>query len=212
MLLGIDFDGTIADTRISVGTSLLWVASQDSQEAVRRLDSCRHLIEGKTLEVQLKSFISSLDFDSAWSLYMSYYKSEGLQWTKLNSGAKELLSYCREHGIGVVVISAKSDINLSLSMTHLGLQGISYFGGCNMSEKSYLLESLGVDLYVGDQESDIAAARNANVKVALLDSEKPEIKFGLQPDYRIQCLTDVTLILQTFIKSRSDSNNPFQPY
>jgi phosphoglycolate phosphatase-like HAD superfamily hydrolase len=144
VLLGLDFDGTLADSRASVTSSLAWVASHDSRESVQRLKQLFHLIEGKTLEVQLNSFISNLNFENAFELYMSFYRTEGLQKTTLNRGSTELLLYCKDQNIEVVVISAKTEKNLALSMSHLGLEDIPIYGGCDYSKKSHLIKSLSM--------------------------------------------------------------------
>ena len=205
MLLGLDFDGTIADSWLSVKETLFWVASQDSKESVQRLESSLYLIEGKTLNVQLNSFIFTLDIEQARDLYMHFYQSKGLRSTVLNSGAVELLSYCLNSGVNVVVISAKTNKNLALSMSYLGLQDIPFFGDCDESKKSRLLKSLGVDLYLGDQESDVIAAQNANVKSIFFDSGKPKKTLRIEPSYRITQLNQTIEILDglNILKSKN---------
>jgi len=202
VLLGLDFDGTLADSRASVISSLAWVASHDSNESVQRLKQSLHLIEGKTLEVQLNSFISNLNFDNAFELYMSFYRIEGLQKTTLNKGSKELLLYCKTQDIEVVVISAKTEKNLALSMSHLGLEDIPIYGGCDHSKKSDLMKSLSVDLYVGDQESDVIAARNANVKVVYLSPSETINALSVGPDYRITNISQTIDILSILQKTK----------
>lgn len=202
MLLGLDFDGTLANSRASVTSSLAWVASHDSLESVQRLKESLHLIEGKTLEVQLNSFISNLNFENAFELYMSFYRTEGLQKTTLNRGSTELLLYCKDQNIEVVVISAKTEKNLVLSMSHLGLEDIPIYGGCDYSKKSHLIKSLSVDLYVGDQESDVVAARNANVKAVYLGSGKTVNALSIEPDYRITNINQTIGILRILQKTK----------
>lgn len=195
MLLGLDFDGTLADSRASVTSSLAWVASHDSLESTQRLEESLHLIKGKTLEVQLNSFISNLKFENAFELYMDFYRTEGLQKTTLNRGSRELLHYCKSNDIEVVVISAKTEKNLALSMSHLGLADIPIYGGCDNSKKSSLMKTLNLDLYVGDQESDVVAARNADVKVVYLSSEETINTLSVEPDYRITNISQTIEIL-----------------
>ena len=202
MLLGLDFDGTLADSRASVTSSLAWVASHDSRESVQRLKESFHLIEGKTLEVQLNSFISNLNFENAFELYMSFYLTEGLQKTTLNRGSTKLLLYCKDQNIEVVVISAKTEKNLALSMSHLGLEDIPIYGGCDYSKKSHLIKSLSVDLYVGDQEGDVVAARNANVKAVYLGSGKTVNALSIEPDYRITNINQTIGILRILKKEK----------
>ena len=195
LLLGLDFDDTLADSWASVTSSLAWVASHDSLESTQRLEESLHLIKGKTLEVQLNSFISNLKFENAFELYMDFYRTEGLQKITLNSGSRELLHYCKSNDIEVVVISAKTEKNLALSMSHLGLADIPIYGGCDNSKKSYLMKTLNLDLYVGDQESDVVAARNADVKVVYLSSEETINTLSVEPDYRITNISQTIEIL-----------------
>lgn len=193
MLLSLDFDGTLADSRTAVETSLFWVASKDSEDSVRRLQTNLGSIAGKVLEHQLRSFLITLDLDQAREIYMSYYQAEGIQKTILNPGAEKLLSYCRSNNVQVVVISAKTEENLQLSMSHLGVDDIPSFGGCDQNQKSHLMRTLQVDLYVGDQESDIIAARNANVKSVYLGSKQ---SLRLHPDFMIKELTQIIDIME----------------
>jgi len=195
LLLGLDFDDTLADSWASVTSSLAWVASHDSLESTQRLEESLHLIKGKTLEVQLNSFISNLKFENAFELYMDFYRTEGLQKTTLNRGSRELLHYCKSNDIEVVVISAKTEKNLALSMSHLGLADIPIYGGCDNSKKSSLMKTLNLDLYVGDQESDVVAARNADVKVVYLSSEETINTLSVEPDYRITNISQTIEIL-----------------
>jgi len=205
VLLGLDFDGTLADSRASVTSSLAWVASHDSRGSVQRLKESFHLIEGKTLEVQLNSFISNLNFENALELYMRFYRTEGLQKTTLNRGSMELLLYCKDQQIKVVVISAKTERNLALSMNHLGLEDIPIYGGCDSSKKSHLMRRLSVDLYVGDQESDVFAARNANVKAVYLGSDETINALSIEPDYRITNISQTIGILRILQKDKKES-------
>ena len=48
---------------------------------------------------------------------MEFYKAKDVAETVLNKGAKELLSYCDFHNINLVIISAKTKVNLDLSMS-----------------------------------------------------------------------------------------------
>lgn len=205
VLLGLDFDGTLANSWASVTSSLAWVASHDSPGSIQRLRESLHLIKGKTLEVQLNSFISNLNFENAFELYMGFYRMEGLQKTTLNRGSRELLHYCKSNDIEVVVISAKTEKNLALSMSHLGLVDIPIYGGCDNSKKSYLMKTLNLDLYVGDQESDVVAARDANVKVVYLSSAETINTLSVEPDYRITNINQTIEILSILQEAKKGS-------
>ena len=139
---------------------------------------------------------------------MNFYRLEGLQKTTLSRGSKELLIHCKTQDIGVVVISAKTEKNLALSMSHLGLEDIPIYGGCNQSRKSDLMKSLNVDLYVGDQESDIIAARNANVKAVYLSSSENIRALSIEPDYRITNIRQTISILSILQKVKREAKNP----
>jgi phosphoglycolate phosphatase-like HAD superfamily hydrolase len=139
---------------------------------------------------------------------MNFYRLEGLQKTTLSRGSKELLIHCKTQDIGVVVISAKTEKNLALSMSHLGLEDIPFYGGCNQTGKSDLMKSLNVDLYVGDQESDIIAARNANVKAVYLSSSENIHALSIEPDYRITNISQTISILSILQKVKKEAKNP----
>lgn len=195
MLLGLDFDGTLADSQTAVESSLFWVASNDSKDSVALLKKNLEIIVGKTLEQQLKSFIKNLNVSDARQLFMNYYQTEGVHKTVLNIGARTLLTYCRKNDIQLVVISAKTDENLQLSMRHLAIDYIPSFGGCDQNKKSQLLRTFKTDLYVGDQGSDILAAKNAGVKSVLLGESQ---SLNVSPDFEIHNLSQVVEIIRKF--------------
>ncbi len=194
MLLGLDFDGTLADSKKAIESSLHWVASQDSVNSISLLKQNLSAITGLSLENQLLSFLNLLSIDHAIELFMEFYKTNGVTETSLNEGAEELIQYCQFNQIDLVVISAKTKVNLDLSMEFLGLSEILSFGGCNQESKTFIMKELGVDIYVGDQRSDVQAALNANTIPIYLGTFNWE---DLQPQYRIQKLNQIIPILDS---------------
>lgn len=197
LLLGLDFDGTLADSKKAVESSLYWVASQDSDNSINRLEQNLHSITGLSLEKQLLSFLNLLSIDRAKLLFMEFYKTKGFTETLFNEGAEKLIRYCQLNQIELVVISAKTKVNLDLSMEFLGIPDIPRFGGCNLDDKTSIMKQLGVDFYVGDQRSDIQAALNAKVISIYLGIS---VWKDLQPNYRIQKLDQIIPILEKFDK------------
>lgn len=197
MLLGLDFDGTLADSKKAVESSLIWVASQDSDDSINRLKQNLRHITGLSLEKQLLSFLNLLSIDRAKLLFMEFYKAKGVTETLFNEGAEKLLRYCQLNQINLVVISAKTKVNLDLSMQFLGIPDIPSFGGCNQDDKTSIMKQLGVDFYVGDQKSDIQAALNADAIPIYLGIS---VWKDLQSQYRIQKLDQIIPILETFDK------------
>lgn len=193
MLLGLDFDGTLANSQTAVENALFWVASKDSEDSINLLKINQEMVTGKTLENQLQSFLKNLSLDQARKMYMDYYRAEGIKKTTFNPGARELLTYCRNNKVQLVVISAKTEENLKLSMNHLGLSIVPSFGGCNQEKKSEYMRKLKVNLYVGDQESDILAAQDASVTSVLYGTKN---SFKVEPNFKIQELSELIDVIE----------------
>ena len=63
-----------------------------------------------------------------------------------------------------------------------------------------------MDLYVGDQEGDVVAARNANVKAVYLGSGKTVNALSIEPDYRITNINQTIGILRILQKEKKVKN------
>ena len=67
------------------------------------------------------------------------------------------------------------------------------------------MKTLNLDLYVGDQESDVVAAREADVKVVYLSSEETINTLSVEPDYRITNIIQTIEILNILQEPKKGS-------
>lgn len=181
-VLGIDFDGTLADTDKAVSNCLRELARKDSIIAYKKLERCSHLIKGKTLKEQLSYFIHELSIDDAISIFMKIYSEEGIEQTRLKPGALKLLSYCDKRSISTIVISAKSTINLTKCLEFVGLGHLEHYGSLDFEGKVIEMKKNKVDIYIGDQKSDVEASLKAGVKPILIQEGE------LTPDQKLEGL------------------------
>ena len=167
-VLGIDFDGTLADTDNAVSHCLRELARKDSIIAYKKLERLSHPIKGKALKEQLSFFIHELSMNDAISIFMKIYGEEGIQQTRLKPGALELLSYCDKRLISTIVISAKSNINLTKCLEFVGLSHLEHYGSLDFEGKVNEMKKNNIDIYIGDQKSDVEASLKAGVKPILI--------------------------------------------
>jgi phosphoglycolate phosphatase-like HAD superfamily hydrolase len=169
MNLGVDFDGTIANTKDIVLHCLELVARADSAEALLNFRLHSQELEGKTLQGQLSSFIVKLELEHAKEMYMEIYANIGIPSTTLIDGARELFQFCKKKNYLIYIISAKSEINLIKSLKFLNLNPDGYVGGLDVSGKAKEIRRLNIQYYLGDQISDAVAGEQGGSIPVLLD-------------------------------------------
>ena len=172
MIIGVDFDGTIAHTRDAVLHCLESVAIADSEESILKLKSHSSTIEGKTLKNQLEMILVKLDLDIAKKIFMEMYATKGISKTSLIDGSKELFDFCHSNNFPIHVISAKSEINLVRSLDFLGLKPSGIVGSLDTSGKAREIRRLEIQFYLGDQISDAIAAEMGGASPVLLDFDQ----------------------------------------
>ena len=128
---------------------------------------------GLKLESILESIIPEDFLSKAKAEFMDIYPQLGINGTRPMPGAIQLIQKLRSAGHKLVVISAKSSRNLELSLEHLQFEFDEVYGGASGEKKTqYILES-GSRIYVGDQESDVVAARNAGIAAVFVNQTPP---------------------------------------
>jgi phosphoglycolate phosphatase-like HAD superfamily hydrolase len=89
---------------------------------------------------------------------MKIYPIVGISKTKLNKGFENFRQYVYAKNCELFIISSKSEHNLELSLKHLNISRIKYFGGLDSNGKANMIEELQLHIYIGDQPSDAFAA------------------------------------------------------
>jgi phosphoglycolate phosphatase-like HAD superfamily hydrolase len=148
----------------------------------------------------LKELFKQEDIESHKQKFLKLYPSLGIAGTRLIPGAKELVNYLADHGHRLILISAKGQKNLDLSVEHLGLKFDGVFGGASGSDKARIMIENRTYLYIGDQLSDVSAANSANAKAVLVSKKPLEIDNDLFPHIQFGSLEDLRNSISSLIK------------
>ena len=123
-------------------------------------------------------FISEDFLPQAVDTFLGIYPELGVAGTQPIEGASNLIQMLRGNGHRLVVVSAKNLQNLELSLKHLRFEFDEVYGGASGPEKARCIIKSKIKIYVGDQESDVIAARDADVMAILVNRDRPN--FDLQ--------------------------------
>ena len=161
--IGFDFDQTLADSQPGISTCLRVLCEEFySPKEDHLIDKLS--ISGLSLERMLKELFNLSEIEKQKQRFLELYPTLGVPGTKLIPGARELINYLAADGHHLVLISAKSQRNLDLSVEHLGLKFTAVFGGSSGRDKTRVMMENNTYLYIGDQMSDIEAANFADAK------------------------------------------------
>ena len=133
------------------------------------------------------------------------YAKIGVKEARMNPGAIEVLEALKKKGVRLAVATNMRSHHMKIFFSHFGLEKYfdrAYAGSDVKRGKPYpdLLERIMEDtdieksstLMVGDSRTDIEFARNAGIKIALLESPW---NLGLKADYRIKTLKELLEIV-----------------
>jgi phosphoglycolate phosphatase-like HAD superfamily hydrolase len=197
--IGFDFDQTLADSQPGISTCLRVLCEEFySPKEDHLIDKLS--ISGLSLERMLRELFNLSEIERQKQRFLELYPTLGVPGTKLIPGARELLNYLAADGHHLVLISAKSQRNLDLSVEHLGLKFTAVFGGSSGRDKTRVMMENNTYLYIGDQMSDIEAANFADAK-AVLVSEKPlELDFNQFPHIHFHSLYELHKSIHLLVK------------
>lgn len=172
LTFGFDFDQTLANSKAGITDCLDHVCRK-----FRVTKSQTHLEELATSGLSLKPMIENIvkkeKIDDAIEEFLIVYKVLGVQGTVAMPGANEILSLLGSIGHRIVIISAKTTVNLVASIHHLGFKVDAVHGGAFGGEKASLIKKESALMYVGDQESDAIAAIKAGALAVVVNAKKP---------------------------------------
>jgi phosphoglycolate phosphatase-like HAD superfamily hydrolase len=197
LIIGLDFDQTVADTADAVRFSLKAVC-QDY--GLRVDDSELQLMSrsGKPLAEIFGAF--GIYGNDSVEKFKYHYLKIGLAKTKFCFGAQTFLEQAELLGIIPVIISAKTQINLTHSMNFLGLSHLKAYGELHGYQKTVKLIECSVQIYAGDQVSDVIAANNAGILSVYIGTElnpKHEIEI---PNFIFNNMLEFSLELPKILK------------
>ena len=197
--IGFDFDQTLADSKSGISSCLVALCQEFNHEI--KLSRIEELaISGLTLESMLKELFKQEEIESHKKKFMKLYPSLGIAGTRLIPGAKELVNHLTDHGHRLILISAKGQKNLDLSVEHLGLKFDGVFGGARGGGKTKIMIENRTYLYIGDQLSDVSAANSANAQAVLVSKKSLEIDIDIFPHIQFESLEDLRKSISSLIK------------
>ena len=179
-----DLDGTLADTSPDMCASLNRVLDSHKLKTVDCMNLKKHISRGAIGVIEYASHINGRDIDSSLlrSEFLDDYKNHSFIKTRLNKNIDKLLDYLLEKNILVGIVTNKHSRYVNKITEGLGLNEkltCIITGDMVLNAKPAidgLIKAAGeikcnVDeiIYVGDDERDIIAGRNAGMNTIAAD-------------------------------------------
>lgn len=133
------------------------------------------------------------------------YAKIGVKEAKMKPGAFEVLETLKKKGVKLAIATNMRSVHMKIFFSHFGLD--KYFDkACTVSDVEKgkphpdqlecILEKIHAEnnetLMIGDSKTDLEFAKNAGIRIALLDSPWNQ---DLRPDYRIKKLKELLEIV-----------------
>ena len=179
-----DLDGTLADTSPDMCESLNRVLAAHKLKTVDCINLKKHISRGALGVIEYASSVNGRDIDSSLlrSEFLEDYKTHSFVKTKLNKNMDKLLEYLLERNILVGIVTNKHSryvnkiteglgLNEKLSCTITGDMVLNAKPAIDGLIKAAEEIECNVDeiIYVGDDERDIIAGRNAGMHTIAAD-------------------------------------------
>jgi len=190
-----DLDGTLADTSSDMCASLNRVLITHKLKTVDCINLKKHISRGALGVIEYASSVNERDIDSSLlrSEFLEDYKNHSFNKTRLNKNIDKLLDYLLEKNILVGIVTNKHSkyvnkiteglcLNEKLSCTITGDMVLNAKPAIDGLIKAAEEIECNVDeiIYVGDDERDIIAGKNAGMNTIAAD-------FGfISPDINIK--------------------------
>ena len=188
--IGFDFDQTLADSKFGISYCLQKIC-EDFKIIANNKEIERLAVSGLRLDSILSELFNSNDIDGPRQKFLELYPSFGVLGTQLLLGARELIDYLNRHGYPLILISAKSQRNLDLSVKHLGLKFDAIYGGLSAEEKSKVMIENQTYVYIGDQLSDVIAANSAQALAVLVRDHPLSLDLNIYPHIYFKNLVEL---------------------
>jgi phosphoglycolate phosphatase len=190
-VIGFDFDQTLADSTAGIQDCLHHVAQMYGGEVDE--EGLREIAEsGLKLDPMLRQFLPEESIIRARLEFLDIYPQLGINGTQPKEGAADLLQKLRDARHKLVVISAKSQHNLELSIKHLHFEFDEIHGGASGHEKTECILRSKAQIYIGDQEGDVVAAKNAGVRAVFVNQSCPTFNLVEYPCDFFSSLVELT--------------------
>ena len=179
-----DLDGTLADTSPDMCASLNRVLANRKLKTVDCINLKKHISRGALGVIEYASSVNDRDIDSSLlrSEFLEDYKNHSFIKTRLNKNMNKLIDYLLEKNILVGIVTNKHSryvnkiteglgLNEKLSCTITGDMVLNAKPAIDGLIKAAKEIECNVDeiIYVGDDERDIIAGRNAGMNTIAAD-------------------------------------------
>ncbi len=169
LVVGFDFDQTLADSSQGIFDCLKAVADTQSVEIEERLLH-QLAVSGRPLRDTLSQFLPDRDVELGIESFMRLYPKVGVQGTSLFPGVNELFTKLKQAKASIFILSSKTHSNLILTLNNLELHADQAIGSLDYRGKVECIRDLELDFYVGDQFSDMSAAAEAGCRGILVNN------------------------------------------
>jgi phosphoglycolate phosphatase len=199
-----DLDGTLIDSYVAIHECLNLVRTSFGREPVT-LEECRRMV-GHGLMALLARSIGEENAERGVSLFRERYAVVGPQKTELLPDADEVTRELAGRGVPMAIVSNKPAVFSAQLLESLGLGGrfalvlgpdSGFPPKPDPAMVRHALDALGatreVTLFIGDMEVDVATARAAGLKVAVLPTgscSREELECA-EADWLLSDLTEV---------------------
>jgi phosphoglycolate phosphatase len=222
-----DLDGTLADTAEDLVATLNWLLGREGLQALP-LESAGSLVGAGARALIKRGFAASgrtLDSQTIEPLfadYLQHYNAHIVERTRLYPGVAKALATFERAGWRQAVCTNKVESSAKLLIAKLGIADRFAFicgqdtFGIGKPDPNPLLETIAASggandraIMVGDSDTDIKAARAANVPVIAVDFGYTDIPVKeLGPDRVISHFDQLMQACDTLLVLTKDSREP----
>ncbi|NQY75335.1 MAG: HAD-IA family hydrolase [Candidatus Margulisbacteria bacterium] len=207
-----DLDGTLVDTSGDITDAANYSLEKNGFPAITQ-KTCIRLIGDGLDQFLMEVTNKKGNLQQLRASYLYYYSQNLVNKTKPYPGIKELLSWLKEKGLTLAILTNKrEDLSLEILECH---DMVGYFD-IVAGEDTYhvrkpdpkglltLMDQLGGDkdttLFVGDGDTDIKVSQNGGIKVIAVTygyRARDELS-KLNPDYIVDSVSDIKTAIKTF--------------
>ena len=179
-----DLDGTLLNTIKTINYYLNFALNKNGLAAVSE-DSCMAFVgDGAKKLIARALSVVGADvedyFDSVFCDYNAAYDADPYYLTEIYPGISELLDKLNRRGIKIAVLSNKPDFATRAAVSHFFADSFSFVAGGREGVKlkpepdallsilHYLEVTQSETVYIGDSETDVLTAKNAEVARSII--------------------------------------------
>ena len=201
LVVGFDLDMTLVDSAEGIADALQHVFADHGVE-VRRDDVLATI--GLPLDMVFPMWLPDDSYEQLLDEYRDHYGRYGIPKSTLLPGARDAVDAIHEAGGRVVVVSAKKKDFVDRVLDVVDLPVDVTYGYMFAEHKGKALLEEGAQVYVGDHEGDIRAARAAGA-VSFVVTSGPMTRDELlehEPDVIVESLKEFRPWLERWLAAR----------